>query len=146
MRLAAATAVTSTRQYAIAASYRSGLSCGGCTLALRGLLRDGIPLRASLARRLAERRKRDSGQWNRQQRSVLAPVYVRLAETRVKVELELTEGKLLLALAALGTSGRSGGGTVVMVNQMPTTSDLVARMQALVYAALEESRWSAPRR
>ena len=35
---------------------------------------------------------------------------------------------------------------VVMINQMPTTSDLVARVQALVYAALEESRWPPPRR
>jgi CubicO group peptidase (beta-lactamase class C family) len=32
---------------------------------------------------------------------------------------------------------------VVMVNQLPTTSDLVARVQAMVYAALEEHRWPA---
>lgn len=30
---------------------------------------------------------------------------------------------------------------VFMVNQLPTTSDLVARAQLLVYAALEENRW-----
>jgi len=35
---------------------------------------------------------------------------------------------------------------VFMVNQLPTTSDLVARAQLLVYAALEENRWPVPPR
>lgn len=56
--------------------YLHGLASGDFTLALRGLLGDGVPLSVSSAQRLTEDWQRDFTRWQQRDLSTLEPVYV----------------------------------------------------------------------
>lgn len=83
------------------ALYLLGLSSGGFTLALRGLLGNGAPLSASSVQRLTEDRQRDYAGWQQRDLSALEPVYVWGDGIHVKAGLKSTKAALLVLIAGL---------------------------------------------